>query len=59
MLIGAREERALEQLGMTVTRVANAGHTVFRDDHAAFMTLLCDWVARHAPATPGEAEQPV
>ena len=59
MLIGARAAHALEQLGMTVSRVAGAGHTVFRDDHAAFMTLLRDWVAQHAPAMTGEAEQPV
>jgi pimeloyl-ACP methyl ester carboxylesterase len=48
MLIGARDEAALRELGMTVERVPGAGHTVFRDDHAAFMTLLGDWVTRHA-----------
>ncbi|MEO5534280.1 MAG: alpha/beta fold hydrolase [Pseudolysinimonas sp.] len=49
MLIGVRDEAALRELGMTVERVPVAGHTVFRDDHAAFMMLLRDWVARHAP----------
>jgi pimeloyl-ACP methyl ester carboxylesterase len=51
MLIGAHDEAALRESGMTVERVAGAGHTVFRDDHAAFMALLRDWVARHAPHT--------
>ena len=49
MLIGTRDEAALRELGMKVVRVPGAGHTVFRDDHAAFMALLLDWVARHAP----------
>jgi pimeloyl-ACP methyl ester carboxylesterase len=53
MLIGARDARALAQLGMSVCRVAGAGHTVFRDDHAAFMGLLRDWVARHVPSRTG------
>ena len=49
MLIGARDEAALRELGMTVERVHGAGHTVFRDDHAAFMALLRDWLERYAP----------
>lgn len=49
MLIGTRDEAALRELGMTVVRVPGAGHTVFRDDHAGFMTLLQDWVERYAP----------
>ncbi|MCP1121769.1 alpha/beta fold hydrolase, partial [Robbsia andropogonis] len=49
MLIGARDERRLRDLGMAVTRVPGAGHTVFRDDHTTFMALLNDWIGRHAP----------
>lgn len=40
MLITPRAAAGLRALGMSVERVEGAGHTVFRDDHARFMTLL-------------------
>jgi pimeloyl-ACP methyl ester carboxylesterase len=36
----------LRRLGMTVETVAGAGHTVFRDDHARFMRVIEEWLAR-------------
>ncbi len=45
MLITPRAADRLRALGMTVARVEGAGHTVFRDDHAAFMELLRAHVA--------------
>jgi pimeloyl-ACP methyl ester carboxylesterase len=41
---------ALRRLGMTVETVAGAGHTVFRDDHARFMGVIEEWLARHDAA---------
>lgn len=41
----------LRRLGMTVETVAGAGHTVFRDDHARFMRVIEEWLARHDAAT--------
>lgn len=45
LLIAPRDVDRMRRDGMTVETVAGAGHTVFRDDHDAFMTLLRDHVA--------------
>lgn len=42
----------LRRQGMTVETVPGSGHTVFRDDHARFMTVISDWLERQVP-TPG------
>ena len=36
----------LSVTGMTVETIAGAGHTVFRDDHARFMRVIEEWLAR-------------
>lgn len=41
----------LRRLGMTVETIAGAGHTVFRDDHARFMRVIEEWLARRDVAT--------
>jgi hypothetical protein len=43
---------------MTVRIVPGAGHTVFRDAHGAFMDLVNDWLARHAPASRTRVARP-
>jgi pimeloyl-ACP methyl ester carboxylesterase len=40
LLIGSRDVDRMERDGMTVEIVRGAGHTVFRDDHEAFMRLV-------------------
>lgn len=35
--------------GMVVTRIPGTGHTVFRDEHHDFMTVVEGWLARVAP----------
>lgn len=50
LLIGSRDVERMRRDGMTVRIVPGAGHTVFRDAHGAFMDLVNDWLARHAPA---------
>ena len=50
MLISRADAASLRELGMTVATVPGAGHTVFRDDHARFMDLVRDWLARHVAA---------
>jgi pimeloyl-ACP methyl ester carboxylesterase len=47
LLIAARDVERMRRDGMTVETVRGAGHTVFRDDHDAFMALVRDWLARH------------
>jgi pimeloyl-ACP methyl ester carboxylesterase len=49
LLISRAVADGLRGSGMTVTTVPGSGHTVFRDDHAAFMTLVRGWLTRHAP----------
>ena len=48
LLIAPRDVERMLRDGMTVETVAGAGHTVFRDDHAAFMTLVRAHLARTA-----------
>ncbi len=48
LLISRAVADGLRRSGMTVTTIAGSGHTVFRDDHAGFMTLVRNWLARHA-----------
>lgn len=50
MLISRAVAGALRDLGMSVKTIAGTGHTVFRDDHASFMQLVRDWLARHVAA---------
>lgn len=47
LLISRADALALRGLGMTVTTIAGAGHTVFRDDHPRFMSLVRGWASRH------------
>jgi len=49
LLIGQADAERMRRDGMTVTSIPGAGHTVFRDDHARFMELVREWLARHAP----------
>jgi pimeloyl-ACP methyl ester carboxylesterase len=51
LLITKPVAAGLRRLGMTVETVAGAGHTVFRDDHARFMHVVEEWLARHDAAT--------
>jgi pimeloyl-ACP methyl ester carboxylesterase len=51
LLISRAAASTLHDLGMTVTTIAGSGHTVFRDDHAGFMTLVREWLRRHAPVS--------
>ncbi|MGB3911454.1 MAG: alpha/beta fold hydrolase [Pseudolysinimonas sp.] len=51
LLISRTAASTLRDLGMTVTTIAGSGHTVFRDDHAGFMTLVRGWLTRHAPTS--------
>lgn len=37
---------SLRRLGMTVETIADSGHAVFRDDHAAFMGLVEGWLSK-------------
>lgn len=50
LLISGAVAENLRRAGMTVVTIARSGHTVFRDDHAGFMKLVRDWLARHAVA---------
>jgi pimeloyl-ACP methyl ester carboxylesterase len=54
LLISRAVADGLRGSGMTVTTVPGSGHTVFRDDHAGFMTLVRGWLTRHAPLSPVE-----
>lgn len=47
LLISRAAASTLRELGMTVTTVAGSGHTVFRDDHEAFITLVRGWLTHH------------
>lgn len=47
LLISEGVADGLRHRGMTVATIAGSGHTVFRDDHAGFMTLVRDWLERH------------
>jgi pimeloyl-ACP methyl ester carboxylesterase len=52
LLISADVADRLRERGMTVTTMPRSGHTVFRDDHDAFIALVRDWLARHvAPSS--------
>ncbi|GHF11173.1 alpha/beta fold hydrolase [Pseudolysinimonas yzui] len=53
LLISRAVADGLRGRGMTVTSISGSGHTVFRDDHAGFMSLVRGWIARHvaSPAT--------
>jgi pimeloyl-ACP methyl ester carboxylesterase len=50
LLISDAVAEALRQRGMRVATIAGSGHTVFRDDHDAFMTLVRAWVERQLAA---------
>jgi pimeloyl-ACP methyl ester carboxylesterase len=50
LLISRVVASTLSDLGMTVTTIAGSGHTVFRDDHERFMSLVRGWLHRHAAA---------
>jgi pimeloyl-ACP methyl ester carboxylesterase len=39
----------LRRQGMIVETVPGSGHTVFRDDHVVFMSLVSGWIDRYAP----------
>lgn len=54
LLIGARDVARMLRDGMSVHVVAGAGHTVFRDDHDAFMGLVRAHLSRHV-LVPGSA----
>ncbi|WP_395243434.1 alpha/beta fold hydrolase [Agromyces sp. MMS24-K17] len=48
----------MRAIGMTVHTLPGTGHTVFRDDHPAFMHAVSDWLRALvpvAPAAPGRA----
>ncbi|MWB99572.1 alpha/beta fold hydrolase [Agromyces seonyuensis] len=45
LLITAKAANAMRGNGMTVHTVPGTGHTVFRDEHAAFMTVVREWLA--------------
>jgi pimeloyl-ACP methyl ester carboxylesterase len=49
-LVSDAVAEVLRERGMTVRRMAGAGHTVFRDEHRDFMTAVQDWLDRVAPA---------
>jgi Lysophospholipase len=51
LLIGPRDVERMRRDGMTVETVAGAGHTVFRDDHDAFMRLVRAHLAAHLPTS--------
>jgi pimeloyl-ACP methyl ester carboxylesterase len=53
LLISRAVADGLRGSGMTVKTVPGSGHTVFRDDHAGFMTLVRGWLTRHAPISVG------
>jgi pimeloyl-ACP methyl ester carboxylesterase len=55
LLISSAVAERLRRDGMTVATVPGSGHTVFRDDHAAFMTLVRGWLERQ-PATTSVVE---
>lgn len=48
LLIAPRDAARMRRDGMTVATVAGAGHTVFRDDHPAFMRLVRAHLGAHA-----------
>jgi pimeloyl-ACP methyl ester carboxylesterase len=48
LLISSEVAERLRRHGMTVTTMPGSGHTVFRDDHKAFMALVRDWMLRHS-----------
>lgn len=48
LLIAPRDVARMRRDGMTVEIVDGAGHTVFRDDHDAFMSLVSGWLAEPA-----------
>jgi pimeloyl-ACP methyl ester carboxylesterase len=50
LLITEQVANRLRGQGMTVQTIAGTGHTVFRDDHAGFMTAVLDWL-RAQPAS--------
>ncbi|TPX00556.1 alpha/beta hydrolase, partial [Schumannella luteola] len=47
LLITDAAAAQLRRLGMTVETIRGAGHTVFRDDHARFMRVVEEWLARY------------
>jgi pimeloyl-ACP methyl ester carboxylesterase len=51
LLIGRHDIERMRRDGMTVEVMHGAGHTVFRDDHAHFMTLIAAWLSRHIPTS--------
>lgn len=53
LLISSEVAERLRRHGMTVTTMPGSGHTVFRDDHTAFMALVRDWLARHVVTPAG------
>lgn len=51
LLISRAAASGLRDLGMTVTTLPRSGHTVFRDDHEGFMSLVSGWLSRHTART--------
>ena len=49
----------LRKQGMTVEIVPGTGHTVFRDEHAGFMSTIGRWLAHHVPVVQPIAAQPM
>jgi pimeloyl-ACP methyl ester carboxylesterase len=49
LLIARADVERMRRDGMRVVAVEGTGHTVFRDDHAAFMALVIGWLAEHVP----------
>lgn len=48
LLIAERDVERMRRDGMRVIALEGTGHTVFRDDHSAFMILVTGWLAEHA-----------
>jgi len=48
LLVADRDVERMRRDGMQVVALPGTGHTVFRDDHAAFMELVTDWLAEYA-----------
>lgn len=51
LLISDAVAESLSRSGMAVTTMPGSGHTVFRDDHDAFIALVRDWLERHTAPT--------
>jgi pimeloyl-ACP methyl ester carboxylesterase len=50
LLIPEAVAARLRKQGMTVETIPGTGHTVFRDEHAGFMSTIGRWLSHQAPA---------